>query len=210
MRINIEDYLHKIDLYFKDKAQKDTYMIYILIFASIFSFSYLLFWDSSLADFETTRKHVSKLHHQIEQDEMFLRANPPYRIVQLNKEIDKINQEIIVQKDNNAYIKTKIETIAALIYDERAWGEYLNSISTNAQRYNVKILELTNTLSATNSNFGHLLDITIKSTANFKNTLYFINSLEQSELVVDLHDFNISAKNRLVSDLNISVWGIKY
>jgi septal ring factor EnvC (AmiA/AmiB activator) len=210
MRINAEDYLHKIDLYFKDKEPKDTYMIYVLVFASIFGFSYLLFWDSSLADFKTTRKHVVKLDKQIKKDEMFLRANPPAKIKQLHKEIDKINKQIIVQKDNNAYIKTKIETISSLIYDERAWGDYLDSIATNAQRYHVQILELTNQFSATNSNFGHLLDITVKSTANFKNTLNFINSLEQSELVVDLHDFNISATDRLLSDLNISVWGIRY
>jgi len=210
MKINIEDYLHKIDLFFKDKTQKDTYMIYIMVFSSIFGFFYALFWDSSFDDFEATRKHVVELNKQIEADERFLRLNPDYKVSQLDKEIEKINQEIILHKDNNAYIKAKIETIASLIYDERAWGEYLDSIATNAGRYHIKILELTNKFSSTNSDFGHLLDITIRSTGNYKNTLKFINSLEQSELVVDIHDFNISAEDKLISDLNISVWGIKY
>jgi len=49
-----------------------------------------------------------------------------------------------------------------------------------------------------------------KSSAGFQNTLLFINSLEQSDLVVDLHDFKIAAEDELVSDLNISVWGINH
>jgi Tfp pilus assembly protein PilO len=210
MRINIEDFLHKIDLYFKDKEPKDAYMIYIMVASSIFAVAYLLFWDSSFEQFENTRKEVQKVQKQIRTDEMFLQRNKANRIVQLEKEVEKIQKDIIIHKDNNAYIKAKIETISSLIYDERTWGEYINSISTNAQKYNVQILELTNSFSDVNNNFGHLLDITIKSSSNFKNTLLFINSLEQSELVVDLHDFKIDAQNSLVSDLNISVWGIKY
>jgi len=210
MKINIEDYLHKIDLYFKDKEPKDIYMVYFMVFAGIFAFSYLLFWDSSLNDFEHTRKSVQKLKKQISKDEKYLRKNPQSKVASLDREIEQINRQIVKVKDNNAYIKTKIETISSLIYDERAWGEYLNSISTNAQKYNVKILQLTNTFSGETSSFGHLLDITLQSTASFKNTLKFINSLEQSDLVVDLHDFNISATDGLVSDLNISVWGIRY
>jgi len=210
MKINLEDYLHKIDLYFKDKTQKDIYMIYIMIFSAIFAFSYLFFWDSSLNEFERTRKDVQKLKKQIANDKRFLQRNPQAKVARLEKEIQKINLSIIDAKDDNAYIKNQIEKIAFLIYDERAWGEYLDSIATNAQKYDVKLLKLTNKFSDANSSFGHLLDITVESTANYQNTLLFVNALEQSELVVDLHDFNITAQDELVSDLNISVWGIKY
>jgi hypothetical protein len=65
-----------------------------------------------------------------------------------------------------------------------------------------------NRLQTDNSSFGHVLDITISSEGPYKNTLKFINALEQSQLVVDLHDFNITADEKLKGDLNISVWGI--
>ncbi len=210
MKITFEDYLHKIDLFFKDKTQKDIYMIYIMIFAVIFGLSYTLFWDSSLKSFEQTKEHVKKLKGQIAQDQRFLQMNPQRRVVQLDQEIQNIKLQVAKIHDNNDYIKSKIETIASLIYDERAWGEYIDSIASNALKYHVKLLTLTNKFSDTKNDFGHLLDITVRSTADFRNTLKFINSLEQSELVVDLHDFNISATKRLESDLNISVWGIKY
>lgn len=210
MKINIEDYLHKLDSIFKEKTQKDTYMTYGVIVAVIFAFSYLLFWDSSFEEFESTRAKVVVLEKNIAEDKEYLKQNPESKITNLEKQIVSINKEMLENKDNNAYIKSKIETISSLIYDERAWGEYLHSISKNAQKYNVKILNLTNRYSDNNSSFGHILDITVKSTSNYKNTLKFINSLEASELVVDLHYLDINASNKLSTDLNISVWGITY
>ena len=209
-KINIEDYLHNIDKAFSQKTQKDTYMIYMMIIAAIFAFAYTFFWDSSFASFESTRKNVLNLDRKINADNTYLRTNPESKIITLDKQIMKINDDMIVHKDNNAYIKSKIETIASLIYDERAWGEYLDSITTNAQKYDIKLLVLTNKYAKTDSSFGHILDITIKSVADYKNTLKFINSLEQSELVVDIHNFDIKAQQELTSDLNISVWGITY
>jgi Tfp pilus assembly protein PilN len=210
MKINFENYLHKIDLALKNKTKKDIYMTYIMVVASIFAFAYLLFWNSSFEKFDQTRKNVLSLQNQINADKRYLQQNPKAKILQLDKEIKKINQEVVVDADNNAYIKSKIETISSLIYDERTWGEYLDSISTNAQKYNIKLINLTNKYAKTDSAFGHILDISIESSANFNDTIKFINSLEQSDLVVDLHNFNIKAEKSLNSDLNISVWGITY
>ena len=210
MKLNIEDYLHKIDLAFKDKPQKDIYMIYILIVVSIFAFSYLLFWDTSFASFKKLQRETRDIKSNIIADENYLRFNPQTKITILDNEIAKINKEIVEIKDNNAYIKTKIETISSLIYDERTWGKYLDSISKNAQRYHVKILNFSNKYTQSANSFGHILDISLSSKGNFANTVKFINSLEQSDLVVDLHTFNIEADKTLKSDLNISVWGIIY
>ncbi len=210
MKINGEDYLHAIDKTFEQKAQKDINMIYIMLVAIIFGFSYSLFWDSSVEELLKTEKSVSRLKQKIDEDQMFLRYNPETRLLQLDKDISAINSKIIINKDNNSYIKSKIETISSLIYDERTWGEYIDSISKNAQRYNVKIKSFTNQYASTGHSFGHILDITISATANYKNTLNFINSLEQSDLVIDLHTMKITAAKELQSDLNISVWGITY
>lgn len=210
MNIGFENQLQKIDLSFKHKSQKDIYMTYIMVFALIFAFSYLLFWDSSEADFQKQKSKVIAISSKINNDNIYLQRNPESKIALLNKEIKDAQNEILVYKDYNGYIKNKIETISSLVYDERTWGEYLHSISKNAKKYNIKIITFTNKLALNNSSFGHVLDISISSTGEYKNTLKFINSLEQSELVVDLHDFNIKADDTLYGDFNISVWGITY
>jgi hypothetical protein len=210
MKINIEDYLQKIDNALKGKDEKEIYMTYGMIVAGVFAFAYLFFWDSSFESFEATRANVMRLEKQIASDKQYLQRNPETKITQLEREIKKINDEMMMHKKNNAYIKNKILTISSLIYDERAWGEYLDSIATNAQKYHVTIDKITNRYAKTGSSFGHILNITVRAEGNFKNTVKFINSLEQSDLVVDIHDFNIKAENTLTSEFKISVWGIKY
>jgi len=210
MNINIENYLHKIDSIFKTKSTKDKYMVYIMIFGSIFAFSYLLFWDSSLNKFNQQKTQIISIKSKINKDNSYLLANTELKIAKLDKDIKDAKAKLLVYKDNNEYIKNKIETISSLIYDERTWGEYLHSISNNAKKHNVKMLYFSNKYALNNKSFGHILDINLKTTGNYKNTLNFINSLEQSELVVDIHDLNISTSNKLNSDLNISVWGITY
>ncbi len=210
MKINIEDYLHKIDLAFKEKSQKDTTLSYIMIVGVIFAFSYLLFWDSAENDFSEKKQQIAQIQTKLDSDKSFLQLNPENKIYNLDADIEKARKELLALKDNNEYIKTKIEAISSLIYDERAWGEYLHSISSNAKKYNVKIIDFTNEYARKHQSFGHVLDITLKTTGSYKNTLKFINSLEQSELVVDIHTLQIKAQEHLNSDLNISVWGITY
>lgn len=210
LNLNIENYLHAIDKIFREKEQKEIYMTYVMIVAAIFTFSYSLFWDSSLEGFQKTKVSVDNFESKIDLDKAFIQLNPESKISLLKKELNQINNDIIVNKDNNSYIKSKIETISSLIYDERTWGEYIDSISRNAQTYGVKIISFKNKYALKDKSFGHILDISIQSSGNFKNTMKFINSLEESDLVVDIHSLNIRAQNRLNTDLNISVWGITY
>lgn len=181
-----------------------------MIFAAIFAFSYLLFWDSSEKSFNDMKNNITTIQNKINSDTRYLKYNPKSKIVKLDTEIKNAESEMLVFKDNNEYIKHKIESISSLIYDEQTWGEYLYSVSTNAQKNKIKIIDFTNKYALNKKSFGHILDISIKATGNYKNTLNFINSLEQSELVVDIHTLRIKAEETLNTDLNLSVWGITY
>ena len=208
-KLMIEENLHKIDDFFKEKSKKDTYYVYIMVIGLVGLLSYP-FYDLSVEEFSNAQKKVSNVTMKLNADKVYLRVNPEIKIVKLTQDIKKLNSELLISKENNAYIKTKIDTISALVYDERAWGEYINSISINAKKYNIKILNFTNEYSKNNKAFGHILDIGLDVKGNYSNTLKFINSLEKSDLVVDIHNFNIKAEDALNTKLNISVWGITY
>jgi len=210
MKLNIEDYLQNIDASFKNKSKKDIYMVYIMIFGVIFTFSYLLFWDNAKTSFKEKNNQINQIGSKINADKAYLQVNPESKVTSLKLEINKLNDSLEIYKKNNAYIKSKIETISSLIYDERTWGEYLHSISANAKKHDVKIIDFTNGYTNSDKAFGHILDINLQTTAKYKNTLKFINSLEQSDLVVDIHKLNIKANKELDTNLSISVWGITY
>jgi len=210
MKNNIEDYFQAIDASFKNKTQKDIYMIYLMIFGVILAFSYILFWDVAEVSFKEKNDQISQISSDIDADKAFLQANPESKITILDLEIKKLTADFEEYTENNSYIKRKVEGITTLIYDERIWGEYLHSISINAKKYNIKILDFTNVYASADKSFGHILDINLSTTAKYKNTLKFINSLEQSDLVIDIHKLEIKANKRLDTNISISVWGITY
>ncbi|WP_345991916.1 type 4a pilus biogenesis protein PilO [Sulfurimonas sp. HSL-1716] len=208
MKTNIEDYLYKIDNVLNQKSKKDLYMLYILIVVSIIALSYLTLFDSSKALFDQEHAKVERLQQKLNVDNEYLRINTELTVAQLDKEIKTLKNQYMMYKDYNEYIKYQIERISSLFYDEQTWGEYIDSISENAKKYNVKILNFNNKYATNSTTFGHVLDINVRVDGTYKNTLKFINSIEQSFLVVDLHNLSMKAEDKLYSDLNISVWGI--
>jgi hypothetical protein len=208
MTFNIENYLYKLDRTLSLKSEKDKMMLFVLIFATLFAFSYLFFWESSEAGFKKSHEKALAMESSLNNDKQYLTANPPEKITQIEMETQKIDQNRELYIGYNTYIKNQLEQISSLYYDEAVWGSYLNSVSKYARDNNIKLAKFGNNLADSNGSFGHVLDITISSEAPFKNTLKFINALEQSQLVVDLHNMNMNADNKLKSDLDISVWGI--
>ena len=208
MKFHIEDYLYSIDQALALKSERDKMMMFVMIFASLFAFSYLLLWESSEASFKVSHEKAIKMESDLSADKSYLAANPVEKIAQIEQETVAIQMDEQHYIQYNAYIKEQIEQISSLYYDEKTWGAYLNSVSMYARAYNVKLLNFGNTLTTDNSSFGHVLDIHIAAEGQYKNTLKFINALEQSYLVVDLHNISMTAGKKLTSDLNISVWGI--
>lgn len=208
MKTNIEDYLYKIDITLKNKSKKDLNLIYIMIFCGILAASYTTLFDPSKKAFDDSHAKTEQMQQQVDTDKQYLELNPESRLVQLDNDIKSLQAQYQMYKDDNEYIKQQINKISSLFYDEKTWGAYLNSISQNAKNNNLKVLKFTNKYAANSAGFGHVLDINVKVEGSYRNTLKFINAIEQSFLVVDLHDFTIQADKKLVSDLNISVWGI--
>lgn len=210
VKLIIEETLQKIDTFFKEKSKKDVYMVYIMV-ASILFFLAYPFYNLSINEFNTSKDKVGDFLTKINTDEIYLRVNTEAVVSKLIQDIKQFEDELLVQKERNRYIKEKIEAISYLLYNEKAWGEYLNSVSINAKNNNIKIVSFTNSYSKNNnSSFGHVLDISLSVKGSYLDTLKFINSLEQSELVVDIHNFNIKAQDSLNTNLSISVWGIPY
>lgn len=219
MKFNIEDYLYNIDQALAEKKQQEVYAIYLLIIAAPIFLSYYFLWDSAENGFKQTQKERIALEKKIADDNQYLMAHPESMITQIENETKAIEASFIQYQDSNAYIKYQIEQISSLFYDEQAWGEYLDSIAENAKKYSIKLNVFSNKFAENKEAFGHVLDINVECEGKFHNMVKFVNSLEQSFLVVDIHDFTVGVgaedekkrtRNRLQTNLTISVWGITY
>jgi hypothetical protein len=185
-------------------------MIYGLIAAALIAFSYLLFWDSAEQEYYQIKNERMAVEKKLRADEKYLAMHPESEIQQIEDQIAAIKLETLAVKEKNEYISYKISQISELFYNEKAWGKYIDSISENAKKYKIKLALFTNKRSLEKEKFGHVLDINVYASGQYSNMLRFVNAMEQSDLVIDLHGLNMTAREKLELDVNSSVWGITY
>jgi len=208
--MSLEDFLGDIDKSFVEKKQQEIYMTYGMIAAVLIAASYLFLWDSAEQGYKRTLSQTKQVEKKITEDRNFMRYNPENKIFQLKADTAQYKKDFVTVKDQAEYIKYKIEQISSLYYDEQAWGEFIDSISETSKKHGLQLKYLSNEFSNDKNTFGHVLDIEVKVKGSFHQTMKFMNALEQSFLVVDIHDVNLSASNKVDSALKISVWGITY
>ncbi|MDA3947145.1 MAG: hypothetical protein PF439_10760, partial [Helicobacteraceae bacterium] len=206
----IEKYLYDIDQSFAHKSEKDIKLIYGMVFVVLVMFSYLVFWESSEKGYQDIKAASLKVQDKIAKDKQYLVIHPESEIVRLDQQISDLNNKLTMLKDENTYIKAEIEKIPELFYDQEIWGAFIDSIAENAKINNVKLNFFSNKLATDTTKFGHVLNINIQAEAPYKNMIRFINAIEKSKLVVDLHDVELEATTKLNLDLKLSVWGITY
>jgi len=210
MSAMLEKYLYDIDQSFSQKSDKDVKMIYAMVFIVLVMFSYLVFWESAEQGYNNIVAERIKVEEKIAKDKQYLLMHPESEIVRLDKQIKELNAKLVVLKEENTYIKTEIEKIPELFYDQETWGAFIDSIAENAKKYKVKLNFFANRLADDKTKFGHVLNLEIKAEAPYKNMVKFMNAIEKSKLVVDLHDMDLEATEKLNLDLKLSVWGITY
>lgn len=210
MSAMLEKYLYDIDQSFSQKSDKDVKMIYLMVFVVLVSLSYLLFWESSEQGYNAIVEARMKVEDKIAKDKQYLMMHPESEIVRLDKQIKDLNAKLVTLKDENAFIKAEIEKIPELFYDQETWGAFIDSVAENAKKYKVKLNFFANRLADDKTKFGHVLNLEIQAEAPYKNMVRFMNAIEKSKLVVDLHDMDLTATEKLNLDLNLSVWGITY
>ena len=208
--MSLEDFLGDIDKSFVEKKQQEIYMTYGMIAAALIAVSYLFLWDPAEQGYNRTLSQTEQVEKKITEDKNFMRYNPENKIFQLKADTAQYKKDFVTVKDQAEYIKYKIEQISSLYYDEQAWGEFIDSIAEVSKKYGLKLKYLSNEFSDDKNTFGHVLDIEVHAKGNFHKTMKFMNALEQSFLVVDIHDVNLTASNEVNSSLKISVWGITY
>ena len=206
----IEKYLYDIDQSFAEKSDKDVKLIYGMVFVALVTFSYLVFWDSAEKGYQDILAASKATQEKITVDKQYLAQHPESQITKLNQDIAQLNQNLEMLKGENVYIKAEIEKIPELFYDEEIWGSFIDSIAEHAKRNKVKISFFSNKLAGDKTKFGHVLNINISSQGDYKNIMKFMNSIEKSKLVVDIHDLDMNASRKIELDLNLSVWGITY
>ena len=213
-----QDILSKMDRYFESKKPSESNIIFLGSALVIGYLIYMLCFDPAQNFFDQKLNSHTAITTKLEQTKSYLDSvsSPDgeinFKINEENKNLSTLKLHYTNILKFNSYFDSKLKELSFLLFDNQNWASYIDSIVLLAKKNNIKILELKGDIKEPNfQKVEQILNIDITCIGIFKDMLSYINGLEESKLVVDLHKMDINSTQRdLGAKLSISVWGMKY
>ena len=215
----LEDKLEALDIYFAPKKESEKWVV-ILGIAGIIAYlgyAYLLPYTENLYNkSERSKKSVQK---SIKDNNTYLNSitiggDREYYVKKFDNDIVNKKQDIITITDKIKFIDANLEKLSGMLFNQKSWSKFLNSITNKAEIQNVDLQYITNKyVDEKTGSFGHVLEIGIGCRGEYKNIVKFMNELEQNVLVTDIFKTQFTSDadtSKTVADIHISVWGINH
>ena len=208
--------LEKIDLALKDKKSNELSIIYAGIFIVIAAIVYLYVLPEGTQMLKDTKMQLSQIKNKINKETNYIRfktvnGDKFYYIKIAKQKIKNTKDKFESTIYKNGYIDNKLKELSYLLYNDVNWANFIDDIAQNAKRYHVKINYIKNKFNILNyKKVEQILDIEVDANGNFNNIIKFINSIEESRLVADVHDLKMDIDKNIHVKFKIAVWGIKY
>ena len=215
----LEDKLEALDIYFAPKKESEKWVV-ILGIAGIIAYlgyAYLLPYTEDLYNkSERSKKSIQK---SITDNNTYLNSitvggDREFYVKKFDNDIARKKNEIVDTTNKIKFIDANLEKLSDMLFNQKSWSKFLNSITNKAEIQNVDLQYITNKYVDENTgNFGHVLEIGVGCKGEYKDIVKFMNELEQNVLVTDIFktEFTSDANtSSTVADIHISVWGINH
>ena len=208
--------LDSLDETFEEKSENERWAVIFMVFVALGAISYYLFYPFAEAKYKTAVKTNKKLKKSITKQKQYLQSitvggNIEFYVNKYSDDIVNLEKSITTSEDEVSFITTNLEELSPLLFNKESWSKFLNSITKQARNQDVHINYIENNYVDNNGSFGHVLQISVGCTSQYKEIVKFVNQLEKSVLVTDVYGSHLYLdKNDTVvsADINISVWGL--
>ncbi len=212
----IEDKLEELDAYFAPKKESEKWMIILGVAGLItyLAYDFLLPYTEQMHKKSEVKKNA--IVRSIKDNTDYLNSitvngDRDYRVKQYTREIATKKKRINKQKEKIAFINSNLNKLSDMLFNQKNWSIFLNSITDKAALQDVDLTYISNKYVDHNGSFGHVLEVGVGCRGDYKNIVKFMNELEQNVLVTDIYGTNMTMDQNtsmIVADINISVWGI--
>ncbi|DAB40639.1 MAG TPA: hypothetical protein CFH81_03850 [Sulfurovum sp. UBA12169] len=214
----IEDRLEAMDEYFAPKKGSEKWLI-ILGMAGIISYlayAYLLpYTEKMFQKSEANKKSIQKsiIDHTTYLDSITVGGDRNFYVKKYDNDIVQKKQNIADLNYKIKFIDSNLDKLSDMLFNQKSWSRFLNSITDKAEVQNVDIRYITNRYADNNGSFGYVLEVGVGCKGNYKDIVKFMNEIEQNVLVTDIYGANLfldANSSKINADINISVWGINH
>ncbi len=214
----IEDKLEELDTYFAPKKESEKWLLILGVAGIIayIAYAYLLpYTEKMYKKSETTKKSIQKsiADNNIYLNSITVNGNREYYVNKFDRDIVSKKNNIVNLNKKIKFINENLEKLSDMLFNQKSWSKFLNSITNKAEIQSVDIQYITNKYVDNNGSFGYVLEIGIGCKGDYKGIVKFMNELEQNVLVTDIYGTKLSLDqntSQIAADINISVWGINH
>jgi hypothetical protein len=202
----------QIDDYFASRSPSEVSLILMGCALVIGYLVYTLVFSYTEQELINTENKIKSIKQKINTENNYLLANSQAKLTSIRKDVERKNIEFENISYKMSYVDNKLHELSYLLFDDRSWAGFVDNISALAKHYKVDIKSIGNRFfEPTFQKITHVVEVNIHSEAEFKNTVKFLNAIEESQLVIDVNDINMtSLGDQISSRFKIAVWGMKY
>ncbi|CAA6824939.1 MAG: Unknown protein [uncultured Sulfurovum sp.] len=212
----IVNILNSLDDYFEVKSDNEKWMMIAMLAVVIGYVSYTFFYPFAEDKFNKEQRKSEALQKKIHASQQYLQSitvggNRNFYVQKYNTDIKNLEKSIDKANVDITFISTKLEELSPLLFNKESWSKFLNSVTKQAKQQNVNLNYIENNYVDNDGSFGHVLQIEVGCSGQYREIVKFVNQLEKSVLVTDVYGSHLYLdKNDTVvsADINISVWGV--
>ena len=207
-----ETIFKKIDNFFNSKKpseQKIMYMMAGVVIAYIV-YQFVFFQTDALR--QKAYNKVTSMRAEVASKQNYLSLNTPQKLGELRATLVRKQKEYDNSLYKISYVDNTLSELSYLLFNDENWAKFVDNISYLAKKYGLNIKKISNKFyEPTYQKVSQVVTLEVKTRSDYKSMMKFLNKIEESKLVVDVSDMNISKPgDKLLSYFKISVWGMKY
>ena len=212
----LEDKLEELDVYFAPKKESEKWLLILGVAGIIgyLAYAYLLPYTEDL--YKKSERSKKSIQKSIVDNNTYLNSitvggDREYYVKKFDNDIVTKKTNIVSLKDKIKFINMNLEKLSDMLFNQKSWSIFLNSITDRAEIHNVDLQYITNNYAGDKGSFGHVLEIGLGCKGEYKDIVKFMNELEQNVLVTDIFKTKFTADvngSNVDADIHISVWGI--
>ncbi len=214
----LEDKLEALDAYFAPKKESEKWLLILGVAGIIayIAYAYLLpYTEKMYKKSETTKKSIQKsiIDNNTYLNSITVSGDRNYYVKKFDNDIVRKKANIVKINKDIKFIDKNLEKLSDMLFNQKSWSKFLNSITHKAEIQNVDLQYIANNYVDGNGSFGHVLEIAVGCKGEYKNIVKFMNEIEQNVLVTDIYGTKFTSdtnSSEVMGDINISVWGINH
>jgi lipopolysaccharide export LptBFGC system permease protein LptF len=212
----IEDKLEELDSYFAPKKESEKWLIILGIAGLITYLAYDFLLPYTEQMHKKTEVEKNRIEKSIKDNTIYLNSitvngDKDFYVKKHTQDIKKKKTLVKKKKEKIAFIDSNLNKLSDMLFNQKNWSIFLNSITHKAEVQNVNLNYIKNKYVDNNGSFGHVLEVGVGCKGDYKSIVKFMNELEQNVLVTDIYGTSLTMdknSSNVIADINISVWGI--